>query len=338
MKELSTGIISDFTDLEAAAVEWRDLWRRSETATPFQSPAWLLPWWRHFHPGQLFAITAWRAGQLVGLAPSYREDGPMGRRLLPIGISVSDYHDILVDPADARQAGAALIREALRRSDGWDRWEWEELLPQAAILAVPFPPECRVEAVAQSACPVLSLAGGTLAECLPPQQRRDVNQARNRASRRGGFHIERIGERDLETALDHLFRLHALRWRARGEAGVLADERVQAFHREAAAGLLAEGLLRLYVLHMAGSVAAVFYGFQHRARIYGYLTGLDPAFEYESPGVITIAHAIEQALAEGIREFHFLRGQEAYKYRWGAVDRWNSRLSVRRIETRHAAA
>jgi hypothetical protein len=50
------------------------------------------------------------------------------------------------------------------------------------------------------------------------------------------------------------------------------------------------------------------------------------------------AHAIEQALREGAREFHFLRGQEAYKYGWGAVDRWNQRRSFRRIGARHVAA
>jgi hypothetical protein len=42
------------------------------------------------------------------------------------------------------------------------------------------------------------------------------------------------------------------------------------------------------------------------------------------------AHAIEQAIAEGAREFHFLRGPEAYKYAWGATDRWNMRRSFRR--------
>jgi CelD/BcsL family acetyltransferase involved in cellulose biosynthesis len=36
-----------------------------------------------------------------------------------------------------------------------------------------------------------------------------------------------------------------------------------------------------------------------------------------------IGHAVEQAAAEGLLEFHFLRGREPYKYAWGAVDRPN---------------
>ena len=33
---------------------------------------------------------------------------------------------------------------------------------------------------------------------------------------------------------------------------------------------------------------------------------------------------IDAALAEGRREIHFLRGDEAYKYAWGARDRMNA--------------
>ena len=37
-------------------------------------------------------------------------------------------------------------------------------------------------------------------------------------------------------------------------------------------------------------------------------------------GSILIAHTMTTAHAEGRTEMHFLRGQEPYKYTWGAVD------------------
>ena len=49
--------------------------------------------------------------------------------------------------------------------------------------------------------------------------------------------------------------------------------------------------------------------------------GFDPSQPRLSPGVQIIAHAIEQAIAEGATSFDFLRGGESYKYAWGAVDR-----------------
>ena len=108
-------IIRTAAALEAIEPAWWELWRRARTATPFQSPAWLIPWWRHFAPGELTTAAAWRDSRLIGLAPFYREDGALGRRLLPLGISVSDYPDVLLDDGEAEAAGAlvaALDRES----------------------------------------------------------------------------------------------------------------------------------------------------------------------------------------------------------------------------------
>jgi CelD/BcsL family acetyltransferase involved in cellulose biosynthesis len=126
-------IIRTAAALEAIEPAWWELWRRARTATPFQSPAWLIPWWRHFAPGELTTAAAWRDGRLIGLAPFYREDGALGRRLLPLGISVSDYLDVLLDDGEA-EAAAALVA-ALDRAPAWDSLECEELAPDAAAIA-----------------------------------------------------------------------------------------------------------------------------------------------------------------------------------------------------------
>lgn len=323
-------VVRDEAALRALEPDWWRLWRRASAATPFQSPAWLIAWWRVFRPGALLTIAVRRDGELVGLAPCYVEDGAHGRRLLPIGISLSDHLDMLID-SDCEGVAAMLV-EAAARDSGWDLWELEELPPSAAALVMPVPADCE-DAVAQaSACPVLALPEGTvrLADALPPKKRRDLNLARNRAARRGEVSIEAADPVSAPAFLIELFRLHALRWESRGEPGVLADDAVSRFHREALPGLAAAGMLRLRLLRIDGQAVAAYYGLSHRGREYAYLTGLDPAYDFESPGTILLAHAFEEAVAEGAREIHFLRGREAYKYGWGAVDRWNQRRSFRR--------
>lgn len=338
MSGLTTEIVRDAEALAALAPAWWDLWRRAQGATPFQSPAWLIPWWQRFAPGELFTLAVRRDGRLVGLAPFYIEDSMYGRRILPVGISLSDYLDVLLDPDEAG-ADDALAEAALRAGVSWDAWCLEELRPEAAALGLPIPPGCAEEIVDQNACPVLPLGSGrSLTDILPKTKRRKLNLARNRAARRGHVTVEQADATTVGPALDHLFRLHAARWKSRGEVGVLADDPVQDFQREAAPALQAAGLLRLYVLRISGVVAAVYYGLAHNGEAYAYLTGFDPVFEFESPGTIILAHAIEQALAEGARTFHFLRGQEPYKYEWGAVVRWNRRREVRRAKGHVAAA
>jgi CelD/BcsL family acetyltransferase involved in cellulose biosynthesis len=86
----------------------------------------------------------------------------------------------------------------------------------------------------------------------------------------------------------------------------------------------------MWLLRLGDEIAGAYYGFHQQDRAYAYLGGFDPAFEFESPGTILVGHAIAEARREGAREFHFLRGREAYKYEWGAEDRWNQRRSFRR--------
>jgi CelD/BcsL family acetyltransferase involved in cellulose biosynthesis len=48
------------------------------------------------------------------------------------------------------------------------------------------------------------------------------------------------------------------------------------------------------------------------------LGGFDLEFSRSSLGTLIIVHPIEQAWREGALPFDFLRGEESYKYLWGA--------------------
>lgn len=77
----------------------------------------------------------------------------------------------------------------------------------------------------------------------------------------------------------------------------------------------------MYGLAIARQLAAVHYGLGDAARAYDYLGAFEPSLGTLAPGVLSVGHAVEEAVREGAREFHFLRGREPYKYGWGAVDR-----------------
>lgn len=308
--------------------EWWELWRRSPGATPFAAPAWTIPWWSAFAPGALRTAALRRDGRLVGLAPAYLEDGPLGRRLLPIGIGISDHLDVLLDPAEM-EAPARLVA-ILAEAGGWDSWELEDLAPGAAAFALPVPPGCTEEAGEQSACPVLLPLDEGLCS-VPTRQRRKIRMSRHRTGRRDG-RIEAAGAADMTSFFAILAGLHTARWTERGEEGLVADPCVRAFHLAAMPRLAAAGLVHATTLAIEGRVAGAYYGLRHGPAAYAYLGGFDPAFAFESPGTVLLADAMEAAARGGARAFHFLRGQEPYKYAWGAVDRRNRRRSFRRSE------
>ena len=322
---MKAALVDDMRALEALAPEWWRLWQRCPVATPFQSPAWLLPWWQVFHPGRLCGVALHEGEELVGLAPVYLEDGALGRRLLPIGIGITDYLDVLIDPAFP-EAGSALARAVGQLVPDWESWELEELMPGAAGLALPAPPDAREACAEQGACPVLDLTGDVP---IPSGKRRKFRMAENRVARRGG-EVTDVAPDGVPDFLDHLVRLHGARWATRGEDGVLADHPVRRFHSLALPALMQAGLARLSTLTIEGQVVGAYYGLHHGPRAYAYLGGFDPDFSFESPGTVLVGRAIEAARQGGAAEFHFLRGQEGYKYEWGAADRPNRRRSFRR--------
>lgn len=316
--------------LEALRPEWQRLWAETPDTTPFQSPDWLIPWWRHVGHGELlsFAFRAPADGRLIGLAPFYVHAAADALRyLFPLGIATTDYLDALVAPA-FRQAVAPLLFAALRNHrDSWDICAWPQLRAGATLLEAPLPAGWAARCEPAEPCPVLSLPDrlADLADTVPAETLASLGRRRVRAAKKGTITWESAATHDPEELLEAHLRLHGARWRARGEAGVLAGAAVQAAHRDALPGLAARNALRLYALRLDGRIVATLHGFadppgRRNRRAYLYLGGFDPAVERLSPGMLIVGHAIEEAVREGLTAVDFLRGQEPHKYAWGARD------------------
>ena len=325
---LQTSLLEEGVALDALEAEWWDLWDACPGATPFRSPAWLLPWWRVFAPGPLRTVAVRRQGRLVALAPLYLERA--SRRLLPLGIGISDDLDMLAIPGCGQQAGDAIL-ETLADASDWDHVSLEELSPDATALLW-WAPEGWVDTLTpQSQCPVLAWPAGTsgIETLVPSHKLRKLRMARNRTARRGGA-VEVADAATAPAFFEALVRLHTARWESRGEAGVLADPLVQAYHRAALPELVAHGLFYATLMRIESRVAGVFYGVRRGGTLYAYLGGFDPDFAFESPGNVLMGDAVERMMLEGAGRLDLLRGQEPYKYEWGALDRPNVCRILRR--------
>jgi CelD/BcsL family acetyltransferase involved in cellulose biosynthesis len=313
-----TTVVSEPEGFAALRQEWRDLWRRCPSATPFQSPEWLMPWWDVFAPGALRVIAVRENGELTALAPLYRD----GNALKPIGVSLSDYQDILIAPESRAYSTIASAMAAMRDVE---MCAFDEVSPDGTAVSLEIPGWDERLACA-SPCPQLELPDGAWQTRIPPSTLRHLRTARRRAARRGECVIL---EGDADNALPLIAELARLN-KVKRQDSAFEDPRVEAFHTAALPGLIEQGLVRFYALTIADAVTAVYYGFLHNGRAYAYLGGFDPAFAFESPGAILLAHAIESAAKEGARVFDFLRGDERYKYAWGARDRYNVRYTLTR--------
>jgi CelD/BcsL family acetyltransferase involved in cellulose biosynthesis len=328
MTSRTVEVITKESALAALRPEWDGLWRRVRSATPFQSSAWLLSWWRHFGTGRPRIALLRSEGRLAGMLPLYILDEERERKLLPLGAGITDYFDALVEPDLPPAAADAMLRAALDSisEDGITSCDLSDIPPDATLRELQAPSGWRMVRGDVDSCPVLAVPNDTkdLRAVVPSRTLRKLRMNRHRAERMGGWTIETATSDTLPGLLEDMFYLHEARWLAVGHVGVLSDPRIRAFHKVASAALLSIGALRLQVLRIGNRAAAACYALlAGDDRLLFYLSGFDPAFAFESPGTILLGAIVEQALVGGRRELHFLRGREAYKYAWGAVDRTN---------------
>lgn len=341
--ELSAAAIDPAMLAEAARIEhvtseerftalgpaWRDLWSRDTRATPFQHPAWLLPWWRQFGPdGELHTLALHGEQRsekqlLLGLLPLYvYAAGDGERQLLFVGAGTSDYlNGLFDDRADAVQLASQALQCAGEEPAAWSRLHLAQLPKLSPLLAAVQATGLtqRFNITDAEPCSVIDLA-----QPLPAKVRANTGRYRRRAEAHGAVAASLAAT--LIEALenfDHLQRFHLERWDGRGEAGVLSDPRVRAHHREAIPALLEADLLRFFRLTLNGETLGVLYALSDpptRAQrcLYLYLIGFDVRFAQFSPGTLLLHEVWQYARLEGYTCVDLLRGGEEYKQLWGA--------------------
>jgi CelD/BcsL family acetyltransferase involved in cellulose biosynthesis len=297
-------ILRSVEDLIAIATEWDVLCDDCPWATPFQRPAWQIPLARHLAAGSsVETIAIRRGGRLVAVLPLERR----GDAVAAPGAGITDYTDVVLAP-DATLAPIACALAALA---------WRTL----ALDPLPLTSPLHALAIDGADLACEERAPSPVVPLPRPAGSDRLGQDRRKLARAGEIAWTVATRADLPAHMDALFALHAACWSVRGQPGVLADRAVQAFHRDAARALCARGLLRLIVLRLDGRPVATVYGFLDHDRFFSYLGGFEPALHKLSPGALAIDHAMTLAELEGAREYDLLRGREAYKYAWGAIER-----------------
>ena len=324
--------LTDLSALKDISAEWTNLWSRCPAATSFQRPEWLTSWVQAFRPQGILVVAARRRQELVGLAPMFHYKWGDERVLAPIGASISDYLDWLLEPDHSAEILEGIF-ECFENGDRhWTRLDLTDIPPDSALLTKRKFGDCEIEHSSDNACPVLQLPSSfeKLEESLPSKFRHNLRTARRRSERAGEISIEVADEDKLPEFLAAMLDLHRARWTELGMPGMLAETRVQEFHQLAAPALLEQKVLRLYGMRLKGNLIATLYALSEQHVVYCYLQAFDPAYAHLSPGVQILAAVLEDAIRYGKREVDFLRGREPYKYLWGARDRQTYRIAMRR--------
>jgi CelD/BcsL family acetyltransferase involved in cellulose biosynthesis len=226
---------------------------------------------------------------------------------------------------------------ALERLDGWNDADlrglaedrpWLSLLAEAAQ-ARGLSAEIADEP--NGVAPFLELPGSFeeyLAQ-LPSKLRHEIKRkARKLEAEIGAWHICLATQDTLEEFLDRFVELHRT---SGGPKGVFLQPGMEIFFRRLGEAFLPRGIFNLTFIELEGHrKLAGTIGFRFEGTYYLYNSAFDRAYEAVSPGMVLVSEDIRIAIEAGCSAFDLLKGDYAYKYRFGAAPRLVKRLVITR--------
>jgi CelD/BcsL family acetyltransferase involved in cellulose biosynthesis len=314
--------------------DWSNLVTADPAGTFFHTPQFLKLYWEEFgeRPEHLLLAFGEVEGTQVGAVAFERFDTTL--RFLG-GTEVTDY----MGPVSVPELGDAFARElfaALGRRDDWavadlrslaEDKPWLERLGEAAA-AQGFSVEVTDDQ--NGVAPFLEIPGSYeeyLAR-LPSKLRHEIRRkARRLESEVGPYHVTVATEATLLDDLDLFVELHKS---SEGPKGVFLQPGMEIFFRRLGEAFLHRGIFSLTFIEANGVKMAGTIGFRFEGTYSLYNSAFDTRSRRLSPGMVLVAEDIRIAIEGGCSAFDLLKGDYAYKYRFGARPRAVKRLVITR--------
>jgi len=272
----------------------------------------------------------------VGLAPLFRTETGGQAVIHLVGCrDVSDYLDLIVEQGQEEAVYNALLDYLESKAPAWDLVDLCNI-PQDSLTPVRLRQLAEARGYqtlveVEDVCPVIDLPAtwDDYLLSIDKKQRHEIRRKLRRADGEADTRFLVVGPgHDLRAAMGTFIDLHQ---KSAPEKDEFMDPVMQAFFYDAAQVLQAAGWLQLTFVEMNGVKAASLLNFDYGNHILVYNSGYDPLqFSHLSPGIVVTSRCIEHAIELGRARFDFLRGDEVYKYRFGAHDTEIRRLLIAR--------
>jgi len=323
-------IVTEYHDSAAfdlLAQQWDKLLTCCSTNTPFLTWQWQKLWWNSWHHNRHLRIitVSEESGKLFGLAPLYAEEKEDEQVLMLLGSTdVCDYLDCIVVQGEEERFYRTLLAHLVSSSKKPVTLLFNSLQYHSPALscfaAVAHREGYSVEVSREDTAPALDLPC-TLEfylNTLTKKDRHEIRRKKRRAEKEGTVTFHKI----LHPAqiMEIFPRFIALfRKTAPNKDAFLTPEREQ-FFLSVAEEFSRREWLELFVLSFDNKEVAYLLSFHYNNTLYLYNAAYDPDYSSLSPGIVAITYCLEDTISRGITRFDFLRGDETYKYRFGARD------------------
>lgn len=315
-----------------AVTEWQLLLDEDPHATVFHGPRYLRAW--HDTLGQRYPIrihTVHSDGRMIGVIPDANDrsgspTGPVELRRFMGGTEVTDYLGPVSRVEDRADVATAYVRNLAKDVD-WDEFiagglqaasGWGDALRRAAEdhgLTV-------THEEIENVCPGLDIRDGFDAyqKSLPGRARGEfARKARKLAREVGPLELVEVGAEEVDESLDLFFEQAITS--VPNKASFFRREDMREWFGALGREFARDRVFRLHRLEAGGLPAAMTISLVGQRQWGLYNSAFDVELGAFAPGMVIIWMLIEQACMDELEAFDLLRGDEPYKYQFGAVDR-----------------
>jgi CelD/BcsL family acetyltransferase involved in cellulose biosynthesis len=315
---------------------WNSLLEEGITNVPFLRYEYLENWWSTRGGGEwpetadLAIFLGYEEGHLVGIAPLFIAERGGSKHVYFVGsFEISDYLDFIVPKKFLIPFLKALLSSIktryidTRKVTSIDFYNLMEKSPSVqavakAGLAVGF--KISVEKLSHS--PFIKLPGDweEYLASIDKKQRHEIRRKMRRAAE-DDIPAEVYITKDKELLEEDIEAFLALMAHDPEKVPFLT-EKMRHQMKQTMRCAFDSGCLWLAFLTIGNEKAAAFLSFDYLNRIWVYNSGLDRRFTEYSPGWVLLGHLLQWAIENKREEFDFMRGNEHFKYKFGAVDRF----------------
>ena len=304
---------------ESLASLWREAHKTLRWSCLFVLPPWLQAWWTTLGSGGNACLLSVAQGDdLVGIAPLL-VDGEQAR--LMGDRDVCDYLDFIVAPGreeeffrilleHLRGVGIALLDLGPVRVDSSVMTRLAPVARELGYEVTAHPEEVSLE------MPLPATWDGFLLT-LSGKERHEIRRKLRRLGEAGPVTYRLVeGRNEVDRDMETFLTLFAMN---RPDKAVFMTGPMASFFRSLARAMAAEGIMRLFFLHLDGIAAATAMCFDYDTRVYLYNNAYNDQFRALSVGLLCKVFSIRDSIERGRRIYDFLKGGEAYKYRLGGT-------------------
>jgi len=322
-------------DFRRIKTEWDNLLEKSDNQSIFLTWEWLYHWWMHFKVGkELFILTVRNkeTNEMMGIAPFCIQRKKLFY-FIPLRIIkflgteevASDFLDFVIYPGMEDGILSAIYAYLDKNNHLWDIVEITDIEENSISLDF-FKKNVNgrhkiIELDAQK-CPYMTLPDSydLLLQSLSPNMRENLKRRSRKIEKRNGMYFSILKDEAIKESVDKLFILHNDRFKSKRKTNISESAfnsiELKHFHYDIASEFIKRNWLKLYFLSLDGESVASLYTFKYKNNLFYYQSGLNPDWNEWGLGTALFGHAIKESINDGLKEFHYLRGNEAYKSKW----------------------